>query len=100
MNYLHSTLYIQVASYRAHEELFLSLVPPYKPVGPKTLARWLGHLLGLAGIDTSIFAPHSSRSASAAHHKQNDMSVTQICKLADWSQSSGVSKTFYDRYVL
>ena len=91
----------QVASYRSHENLFLALTPPHKPVGSKSLARWLSHLLGLARINTTIFAPHSSKAASAAHHKnENDLSVSQILKLADWSQTSGVYKMFYERFVI
>ena len=95
------TCCLQVSNYLAHENLFLTLNPPYMPVGSATLSRWLRDLLCLSGVDVGAFAPHSTRSASASYHKtENNLSAAQICKLADWSNSSGVYKLFYERFVI
>ena len=63
------TKLFQVLPHRNAESLFLSLVAPHKPVSAATLARWLANYLALTGVDTSIFKPHSTRSASAAFLK-------------------------------
>ena len=72
----------QVSSYRKSKNLFVALKTPFKPVGGKTLARWLTHLMGLAGVDTSTFCQHSARSAAAAYHKEEKslcQSNSQTC---------------------
>ena len=81
--------------------LFISLIKPHKSVKPPTLARWLRETLSAAGIDISMFAPHSTRSALAALQKSNQAATaTQICKAAHWSLKSGTYKRFYNRVVL
>lgn len=78
--------------------LFASFCAPYDVVTPQTLARWTVALLTAAGVDTSVWKSHSARSASALHHRRH-LSVLQIHRLADWSSSSGVFKTFYERFL-
>jgi len=77
---------------------FVSLQKPHSGVTSQTLARWTTELLTAAGIDTSIFSPHATRSAAGALLSRKLTSV-QICKLADWSTSSGVYEKFYNLYV-
>ena len=48
-----------------------------------------------AGIDTSVWAPHSSRSAAASYQRKQ-LNCTEILKLADWSAGGGV----YQRYAI
>ena len=92
---------MQVSEHREDDALFLSLVPPHKPVVAGTLARWLARVLEMAGVDTAVFAPHATRSASAAYLKTvKRLSVKAICKIADWSSLSPVFKKFYDRYYV
>ena len=63
---------------RAGEErLFLSHVTPYKAVSSKTLARWLGELMALAGVDTTTFKPHSTRGATVAYLRDRAFTVKQ-----------------------
>ena len=95
----HKPNYFQVLPHRNAESLFLSLVAPHKPVSAATLARWLANYLALAGVDTAIFKPHSTRSASAAFLKsEKKMSVKKICEIANWSNVSSVYQKFYERY--
>ena len=78
--------------------LFVSYVPPFKPVSAKTLARWLVTFLSMAGVNTSLFGQHATRSASVNYLKNvKNISVKEICKIADWSQMSGVFEKFYDK---
>ena len=43
--------------------LFLSWIGKHAPVSSSTIARWLRTCLLEAGIDTSVFKPHSIRGA-------------------------------------
>ena len=77
---------------------FISLKPPHKTVSSQTLSRWAADLLSAAGVDTKIFKAHSIRAAASNLHARS-LSSIQICKLADWSTTSGVYQKFYLRYV-
>ena len=48
-----------------------------------------------AGIDVTVYKPHSVRSASASKAKANDASLTEIMKTAGWGSAS----RFYDRKI-
>ena len=77
---------------------FVSHKPPYHVVKTKTLSRWMSELLTAAGVDTSIFKPHSTR-AAAGNYLRKSLSSTELCKLADWSTTSGVYQQFYQQYL-
>ena len=50
--------------------LFISFIRPHKDVSTASVAGLIKSVLSAAGIDTSVFKPHSVRGAS----------VTQICR--------------------
>ena len=55
------------ANYRGNiTRLFITPTKPYKIAAKDTLARWIETTLQPAGIDLSIFTPHSTRSASTS----------------------------------
>ena len=62
--------------------LFLATIRPHKPVTSSTIARLLKAGLSQAGIDTTIFKAHSTRSTSAS-------------ATADWSSQSVFQKFYY-----
>ena len=43
--------------------LFISYVKPYGPVSKDSKSRWLKSVMILAGVDCSVYKPHSIRSA-------------------------------------
>jgi len=95
-----TTYYNKVLPIRGDDKFFfVSFVTPYKSVTSRTLARWLKTVLESASVDTSVWDPHALRSASSAHHRNRNLDLGQICRLADWSLTSGVFKKFYDMYV-
>ena len=47
-------------------QLFLTYQKPYHAVSASTLRRWIMSMLKLAGIDTTRFSAHSTRSASSS----------------------------------
>ena len=45
----------------------------------------------LAGINMGVWTQHATRSATIAHLRaEKSMTLSQICRTADWSQTSGV----------
>jgi len=77
---------------------FVTSIKPHGPASSKTLSRWTLSLLSSSGVDTTIFKSHSTRSASVAF-MQRTLSNHEICKVADWSTTSGVYERFYQRYL-
>ena len=80
--------------------LFVSWRRPHKSVSARTLSRWVTEVLAAAGVDTTAWAPHSGRAAALHHHhKTRNLTHMQICKLGDWSLTSGVYRKFYMKYL-
>ena len=75
--------------------MFLAVVRPHKPVCSSTLARWLKSLLDKAGIDTSIFEAHSTRSTAASAAANTGITTIDILKAADWSGETVFTKFNY-----
>jgi hypothetical protein len=74
-------------------KLMLSVRRPFKPVTPSTLSRWVVQVLTLAGVDTSVYKTHSTRSAVTAAARAQGSSLKQILASAFWR-----SKSTYRRY--
>ena len=51
---------------RSSPKLFVSTVKPHGPVSKDTISRWVKASLMIAGIDTAVFKPHSTRAASTS----------------------------------
>ena len=68
--------------------MFIQLRKPYKSVSSQTLAHWIMSIMADAGVDTTIFRHHSTRSSLAALLESGfkKMSVAQICKQGQWSR--------------
>ena len=57
------------------KSLFITQVRPFKPASNDTIARQIREALSKAGIDTSIFSPHSTRSAASSTAKKGHISI-------------------------
>lgn len=79
--------------------LFISFKKPFSPVSKQTLSRWVKEVLQDAGIDTSIFHPHSVRHASTSKAFSRGASMDAIRKAAGWTSNSAVFAKFYNRPV-
>ena len=80
------------------KQFFISYSKPHQAVSPDTVSRWIKTTLVAAGIDTSKYSAHSTRSASTSAAKEHSNSITTIMKSAGWSQESTFSK-FYSKLV-
>lgn len=77
------------------QPLFLSTNRPFTPVSPTSIGRWLKDILHEAGVNTEVFKPHSTRSASSSTAKRCGVSVKDILDAADWSRESTFNRFYY-----
>ena len=48
------------------DHLFIGVTTPHRAVSSSTLSRWIKSVLSSAGVDTTVFSGHSTRSAAAS----------------------------------
>ena len=75
--------------------LLLSYIRPHKPITSDTLSRWVVEFLKSAGVDTSVFKAHSTRSATSSAAIRNNCSLKDILALADWTTDSTFKRFYY-----
>lgn len=78
--------------------LFISHMKPHGPVARDTVSRWLKSVMISAGVDTSVYKPHSIRSAAVSKAKSNSVPVHDILSTAGWSSEKTFAK-FYDKPI-
>lgn len=83
----------------SHDNLFLGITKPHKPVITQTISKWLVSILNLAGIDTANYQGHSFRHAATSKVASRGVSVDKILKHVGWSESSSVFGRFYNRPI-
>ena len=81
---------------KSYTKLLLSYIKPHKPVAKDTVARWCSEIMLKAGIDTSVFAPHSLRGASSSSAARNGCTMKQILQAGGWSREETFAR-FYDK---
>lgn len=93
--------YIQITSpLRGSEtQLFISYVPPHKPVSRDTLSRWIKEILGNSGIDVSQYGAHSTRAAAVSAAVSKNLPVEEILHTAGWSSERTFAE-FYKKPIL
>ena len=75
-------------------QLFISFVKPYEGVSKDSIARWVKEIMSLAGLDTSIFTPHSVRSASTSSALRARVPLQTILSTAGWARHSTFTKYY------
>ena len=78
--------------------LFITLVKPFKHVSRDTISRWIRSVMKDAGVDVTIFKPHSTRAASTSKAKAVAVPIEEILKTAGWSSSRCFDR-FYNKPV-
>ncbi|KAM8971981.1 uncharacterized protein RCH25_017586 [Pelodytes ibericus] len=81
---------------QSRPELFLALRRTHSPISTTSLARWIKWVLTEAGVDTTVFTPHSTRGAMASKAFTLGCRLEDLLKAADWSRES-TFKEFYFR---
>ena len=81
----------RTTSLRGNEkQLFISFIRPHKKVSKESISRWIKNVMQAAGIDTSIFKTHSTKSCQVP--------LNSILKVASWSTDCVFNK-FYNKPV-
>ena len=66
------------------KSLFITQIRPFKPASKDTIAGWIRETLSKAGIDVSIFSPHSTTSAASSTAKKGLVPIVTILKIGSW----------------
>ena len=75
--------------------LLRTLVKPHKGASSNTIANWIKDIMKLAGIDTTKFKAHSTRGSSTSKAKGQGVSISEILKIADWSNALTFKKFYF-----
>ena len=75
--------YIDVSLMGSTTCLFITTSKPYRPASKDTLTRWIKSVLHDAGIDMTIFTPHSTRLASTSK-AATKVTVETVLKTGGW----------------
>ena len=78
--------------------LFITTQEPYKAASKDTLSRWIKDTLIAAGVDMTIFTPHSTRAAAASAANRSKVPIHIILQTAGWSSQNTFTK-YYSKEV-
>ena len=78
-------------------QLFITTRPPYNAASRDSLRRWTKDIMVAAGVDLTMFAPHSTRAASTSR-AATKLPLSTILATAGWSRESTFRK-FYNKEV-
>ena len=99
--YMERTLFLRARSVRKKlgkpVQLFLSFKSGL-PVTRSTISSWIKQVMKLAGIDTSVFRPGSTRGASVSAAAGRGASLPKILGAGDWT-NLGTYQRFYQRII-
>lgn len=79
-------------------QLFRSYAPPYGNITTSTLSRWVRKVMELAGVDTTRFKPHSTRSAATSKAAEKQVSLATIQRAIGWRSESTMAR-FYNKPI-
>ena len=75
-------------------QLFISFQKPHLAVSSATIARWVKEVMKKAGLDTTIFTPHSIRAASTSAAARSNIPLDTILNTAGWSRENTFRKYY------
>ena len=78
--------------------LFITTAKPYRKISKDTLSRWVKGILKGAGIDMTIFSPHSTRGASTSMTKSVHLLIVFILNAGGWKSMTSYAK-HYDKPI-
>ena len=99
--YIERTLVFRWRAYKRGLGKPVQLFLSYKtglPVAKSTISRWLREVMAMAGVDTGVFLPGSTRGASVSAAARRGASIEQILGAGDWT-NLGTYQRFYNRTV-
>ena len=70
------------------ENLFITYRKPIKATHRDTMAHWNKIIMNESGVDTKIFKPHSWRSASPSAATNAGVTIDNVLKQGNWTNTS------------
>ena len=99
LTYINKTISLRLRAFKRGlgkpNQLFLSFKTGL-PVTKQTISRWIKEVMTLAGIDTTMFLPGSTRGASTSAAGRRGASIAPILGAGDWT-ILGTYQRFYER---
>ena len=80
------------------KEFIITYGKPHKPASSDTISRWIKGGLGMAGINTNVYKPHSCWYASTRKARDNGVSVTDILKRGMLEKPEYIYKILFQRH--
>ena len=80
---------------RLSSKLFVSTVQPHKQVSKDTISRWI-KATKMAGVDVTVFKPHSTRAAATSAASRKGVQISEILNVAGWSNATTFAR-FYNK---
>ena len=80
------------------KQLLISYIKPHKAVSCETISKWVKKFMAAAGIDTSIYKSHTTRSASTSSLAGKQSDIQDIMNAAGWTKEETFQK-FYKRDI-
>ena len=79
--------------------LFITSQKPHKAISRDMLSRWMKSVMNNAGIDVSMFRPHSTRAASSSAVHAMHIPISTILRTVGWSKDC-VFRKYYNKPVV
>ena len=83
---------------RTSQKLWISFIKPYSAVSKETISHWIKIIMREAGVNTDVFKPHSTRSASTSAAARRHVPLECIMRAANWRRNS-TFHMFYNKPV-
>ena len=80
-------------------QLLVSFIKPHNAVAKSTVAGWVKQILIMSGINTDIFKPNSTHSASSSHARLSGLSLSDILKRGSTSYET-TWEMFYNKPIM
>ena len=80
------------------KQLLFSFTKPYSPISKDSISQWIKFSLLAAGIDTTKFKAHSTRSASSSYLASQSINVVDIMNSVGWSNEL-VFQWYYNKPI-
>ena len=80
------------------KEFIISYGKPHKPALSDMISRWIKDEVGMTGINTNVYKPHSCRSASTTKASVNRVSIIDIFKTEFLEKPKYIYKVLFQRY--
>lgn len=74
------------------KQLLICYKAPHGPASKDTISRWIKQTMKAAGVDTTVFKPHSTRGAATSAAKTVNVPIQEIMNTAEWRSDSTFAK--------